>query len=104
MDGVDPECKLSGHAACVYAVVPTVLTGQWQITSPCRGDRARAMARDDEMIASIPTSDIPAVLEGLLHIQRGGHGLPLALSLRPEYDLPAAYVEIGKMIGMDWVR
>jgi uncharacterized protein (DUF169 family) len=90
MDGVDPECKLSGHAACVYAVVPTVSTGQWQITSPCRGDRARAMARDDEMIASIPTTDAPAVLEGLQHIQRGGHGLPLALSLRPEYELPAA--------------
>jgi uncharacterized protein (DUF169 family) len=104
MDGVDQECKLSGHAACVYAVAPTVSSGQWQITSPCRGDRARAMARDDEMIASIPTSDIPAVLEGLLHVQRGGGGLPLALSLRPEYDLPPSYVEIGKMIGMDWVR
>lgn len=104
LDGVDPECKLSGHAACVYAVVPTVQTGQWQITSPCRGDRARAMARDDEMIASIPTADLPALLEGLLHVQKGGHGLPLALSLSAEYNLPAAYVKIGKTIGMDWVK
>ena len=34
MDGLDVESKLSGHAACVYAVVPTVQTGEWKITSP----------------------------------------------------------------------
>ena len=34
MDGADVEGRLSGHAACVYAVVPTVQRGEWQITSP----------------------------------------------------------------------
>lgn len=34
IDGRDVECGLSGHADCVYAVVPTVQTGQWSIASP----------------------------------------------------------------------
>lgn len=62
------------------------------------------MARDDEMIASIPAADLPEVLEGLVQILKHGHGLPLALSMRPEYELPAAYVKIGHMMGMDWVK
>lgn len=44
------------------------------------------------------------MLEGLKHIQEHGHGLPLALTLRPEYPLPAAYVKIGQMMRMGWVR
>lgn len=62
------------------------------------------MARDDEMIASLPAAALQDVLEGLKHIQEHGHGLPLALTLRPEYPLPAAYVKIGQMMRMGWVR
>ena len=34
MDGLDVDSKLSGHAACVYAVVPTVQTKEWKVISP----------------------------------------------------------------------
>ena len=104
MDGLDAECKLSGHAACVYAVVPTFQDGKWQITSPCGGDRARAMARHDEMIASFPANELLDLVEGLEHTRTEGKALPLAPTMRPEYNLPAAYVTIGKMMGMDWVK
>jgi len=104
MDGVDVETRLSGHAACVYAVVPTIQTGGWQVTSPCRGDRTRALARDDEMIVTIPAADLLEVAEGLLEAQKERHGLPLPLTMKPDYDLPPAYATIGRMMGMDWVR
>jgi uncharacterized protein (DUF169 family) len=103
IDGRDVECRLSGHAACVYAVVPTLTTGQWQVTAPCRGDRTRALARDDEMIVSFPAGDLQDVLAGLGHLQEHGHGLPLALSMKAEYPLAPSYVEIGRRAGMDWL-
>jgi uncharacterized protein (DUF169 family) len=34
MDGLDVPCQLSGHAACVYAVVPTVQSDRWNVVSP----------------------------------------------------------------------
>lgn len=104
MDGVDIGGRLSGHAACVYAVVPTLQTGHWAVTCPCRGDRARGLARDDEIIVSIPTSQLPEVLEGLLHLREDGSGLPLALSMRPEYPLAPPYVEMAQLLGMGWVK
>lgn len=104
IDGLDVDCKLSGHAACVYAVVPTVQADKWQITSPCGGDRARGLARHDEVIASFPATALPDVVAGLVHAQKHGHGLPQLPTMRPEYDLPDTYVKIGQMVGMDWVK
>ena len=62
------------------------------------------MARDDEMIVSFPARDLPDVAEGLRRIKEHGHGLPLGLTMQPEYPLPAAYVKIGKSMGMDWIK
>jgi len=44
------------------------------------------------------------LLTGLKVIQDEGCGLPSAPSFAIEYPLEKSYVEIGKMIGMDWVR
>jgi len=104
MDGIDVSSRLSGHAACVYAVVPTLQTGEWAVTSPCRGDRSRALARDDEITISIPASALPLILEGMHHLRQHGWGLPYALSMRPEYALAPAYVRIGEMMGMPWLK
>lgn len=104
MDGRDVMCRLSGHAACVYSVVLAIQTGQWQVTAPCGGDRTRAMARDDEMIVSFPVGDLRDVLDGLTYMHEQRHDLPLALTMMPEYPLRPSYVEIGRRMGMDWVR
>jgi len=104
LDGLDVGSQLSGHAACVYAVVPTLQSGQWAVTCPCRGDRARGLARDDEMIVSIPSAQLPDVLDGLMHSKAEGSGLPLGLSVRPEYPLAPSYIDMGRSLGMDWVK
>ena len=43
-------------------------------------------------------------LTGLQAIQDTGCGLPSSPSFAIEYSLEKMYVEIGKSIGMDWVR
>jgi uncharacterized protein (DUF169 family) len=63
IDGNDIMCRMSGHAACVYAVVPVIQNNQFQVTSPCMGDRKRASAQDNEIIFSMPahkTKDLVA--------------------------------------------
>jgi uncharacterized protein (DUF169 family) len=104
LDGLDIESKLSGHAACVYAIVPTMKTGQWYVTVPCPGDRGVGLARPDEMIVSIPTTGLPDAVAALAYAQEHGHGLPLVPAMSTEYEMEESYLKIGRLIGMDWLR
>ena len=54
IDGNDVTCTLGGHAACVYAVIPSMKNNQFYVTVPCSGDRVRAVAQDNELIFSFP--------------------------------------------------
>lgn len=36
-EGHNLKCFISGHAACVYGVVPAMQTGECQVAAPCRG-------------------------------------------------------------------
>jgi len=99
-DGLDVDVKLSGHAACVYAVVPTLKTGRCWVTLPCMGDRARAMAGDDEIIFTIPPSDVEDLLRGLRHIERTGRRIPFRRSMQPEYQLLESYEKMARILGI----
>jgi len=101
IDGNDVYSRMSGHAACVYSVVPVVTDNDFQIVVPCAGDRKRAMAQDTEIIFSFPASKLEALVEGLRHIKDAGEGMPLKVSLKEEYELEESYQEIGKLMGMD---
>ena len=88
-DGRDITTVLGGHSACVYAVVPTLLKNECQVAVPCRGDRGRAGAQDDEMIFSVPKDQIGRLASGL---EREGTGrLPTGFSMVPEYELSEGY-------------
>ncbi len=54
--GENLPTALSGHAACVYGVVPAIKDDAYQVAVPCRGDHITAMAGDDEMIFTVPIS------------------------------------------------
>ncbi|MFQ6053543.1 MAG: DUF169 domain-containing protein [Candidatus Bathyarchaeia archaeon] len=82
-DGLGVPSRLSGHAACVYAVVPPMKTGGCWVSTPCMGDRARAMAGDDEMIFSLPPEAAGDLLEGLRHIEKTGRRIPFGRTLCP---------------------
>jgi uncharacterized protein (DUF169 family) len=98
-EGYNLKCALSGHAACVYAVVPTLQNGECQVAVPCRGDHYRAMAGDDEMIFTVPKRRLEDLTLGLRQIESTGSKLPTGYSLLPEHPLHESYEKIAKMMG-----
>jgi len=96
-DGHDLNCHLSSHAACVYAVVPSIESGNSQIAIPCRGDRYSALAGDDEIIFTVPTGKLEELLEGLRHVEKYGSRLPRNPYMRREPEFPESY---SKILGM----
>ena len=98
--GRDLTCRLSGHAACVYSVVPAIQTGECQVTSPCWGDRREAIAQDYEVIFTVPIKKLEGLLSGLKHLAEHGWGLPIEFFMAPEPKMPKSYIKIGKTLGM----
>ena len=104
IDGGDVMSPLSGHAACVYAVVPTLLNGTCNVALPCRGDRRTAMTQDNEIIFAMPTSFVPKMAEALIYLDKHGWEYPWPFILAPERELLPSYVKLGGMIGMDYEK
>ncbi len=98
-DGYNLKCALCSHAACVYGVVPTLQSGEFQVAIPCRGDHYSAMAGDDEMIFTIPKEKLADLMAGLRHVNSTGSKLPRGYSFAPERPLPESYEKIAKIIG-----
>jgi uncharacterized protein (DUF169 family) len=97
-DGRDIPTVLGGHAACVYSIVPAILSRSCQVAVPCRGDRGRAGTQDDEIIFSIPKNKIGEVVLGLE--QAGTATVPTRFSMKPEYELSPSYAEMARLMGM----
>jgi uncharacterized protein (DUF169 family) len=98
-EGYNLKCALSGHAACVYAVVPAIKIGEYQVAVPCRGDHYCAMSGDDEMIFTVPKGRLKDLMLGLRKIELTGSKLPQGCLLQPEHPLSENYEKIGKMMG-----
>ena len=97
-DGRDVTTVLGGHSACVYAIVPSMLKNECQVAVPCRGDRGRAGAQDDEIIFSVPREQLGRLAYGLE--QAGTGSYPIGFSMEPEYKLSESYGEMARMMGM----
>jgi uncharacterized protein (DUF169 family) len=97
-DGLDVPSVLGGHAACVYSVVPPILKNSCYVSVPCRGDRARAGAQDDELIFSVPKDKIADLAYGLE--QKGTSTIPMRFSMKAEYKLQPSYAKNARLIGM----
>ena len=104
LDGEDVLSRMTGHAACVYYVVPALKEQKWCMSIPCGGDLRRTGCDDNSMVFSAPAGVLRDLLTGLQAIRDTGCGLPSSPSFAIEYPLEKMYVEIGKSIGMDWVR
>jgi uncharacterized protein (DUF169 family) len=98
-DGGNLRAALSGHAACVYAVVPALTEDQCQVAIPCGGDRSKAMAADSEVIFSVPSGRLEELMTGLRNIETAGRKLPAPYAFLPEYPLPPAYRRITEEMG-----
>ncbi|OPY89852.1 MAG: hypothetical protein A4E73_02802 [Syntrophaceae bacterium PtaU1.Bin231] len=98
MDGHDLKCSISSHAACVYSVVPVVNSGECYVAVPCRGDRYRAMAGDDEIIFTVPRGKLEDLLTGFRHVEKYGCKLPRNPVMRYDLPFPPSYVKILEML------
>ena len=101
IDGKDVHTQLSGHAACVYAVVPVLKEGGCTVAIPCRGDRRFASAQDDELFYSLSPELLPDFIAGIAHLEKHNWGIPSSQEYKDEYDLKPAYAKSGEMYGMD---
>ncbi len=101
IDGKDLHCQLSGHAACVYAVVPPLLNRECGIAIPCKGDRRLAFAQDDEIFFTLVPEMLPDFVAGARFLQEHNWGIPMIQEYKEEYDLKPGYAKAGEMLGMD---
>ena len=101
-DGYTVTSRLDPSGACLQCTVPPMRTGECQVTVPCGGDRANALAQDDEMIFTVPLKSLEDLMLGLNHFEEMGFGYTrLVPQMRPEYPLFDPYVKMRKMVGMD---
>jgi uncharacterized protein (DUF169 family) len=95
------QSDLVNMGACVYSVVPTMLTGKCNVVLPCGGDRAYAICQDDEMVFTAPPSDLKNIVEGLRHLAKYHNKVPIPFAMKNEFPMRQSYIKLGKMLGMD---
>jgi uncharacterized protein (DUF169 family) len=103
IDGGDVTTTLSGHAGCVYAVVPVIKNKKCWVTSPCQGDRRIAATQDTEVIFSGPPEILTDLLDAFHHFE-GEWKYPWQPYLQYERELGDNYAELGKKMGMDHLK
>jgi uncharacterized protein (DUF169 family) len=101
IDGKDIVSQLSGHAACVYCTVPSLLKRECTVSIPCKGDRRNAFAQDDEILFTLMPEMLPDFVAGTRWLQEHEWGLPMIQSYKEEGPLKLAYAKMGEMVGMD---
>jgi uncharacterized protein (DUF169 family) len=102
IDGGDVTCTLSGHNACVLAVVPVLQNRKCWVTSPCRGDRSIAMAQSNEVIFSAPIERLREFVKSFRYLEEHGQQIPFDLKLHPEGNLKDGYAAVGRTMGIPY--
>lgn len=102
--GENLPTALSGHAACVYGIVPAIENGAYQVAVPCRGDHITAMAGEDEMIFTIPMAKFDEFMLGMRTIIEGEGKLtrlPMVHEMKSGAVQPPSYFKMAELMGMD---
>jgi uncharacterized protein (DUF169 family) len=88
--------------SCVHSVVPSLLTGDCEVTVPDPGDFERAAAGDDEMIFTVPTGRMKEFMDGVYHYEKMGKGYrSFGRELKGDFHQPPFYQEYFKKWGLD---
>ena len=94
---------LEPAGACVQSNVRPLLSGECQVAVPCGGDRKWGLARDDELIFSVPKDKLKDLIFGLRHFDKTGEGYTyMTTGMNFEYPLYKNNRKMGQMMGMDY--
>jgi len=102
VDGEDISCTISGHGACIMAVVPVLQNKKCWVASPCRGDRGIGMAQTNEIIFSAPIEKLGDFVKAFRYLEEHGQQIPFDLELNPERTLKDGYADIGRTMGIPY--
>ncbi|KPK87700.1 hypothetical protein AMJ80_11800 [bacterium SM23_31] len=88
--------------SCVHSVVPSLLTGECEVTVPDPGEFERGGVGDDEMMLSIPTGRMEELMTGVYHYDRMGMGYrSFGRELKGDFQQPPFYKQYFKKWGLD---
>ena len=104
LDGKDITPRVSATSACVYSIVPVIKGNSWHITIPCMGEFSRAACNSCDMIFSASIEILHDLLRALRASQAKGRGMPRRIAMQTEYPSQENYIEMAKLMGMDWVK
>lgn len=96
------ETVMDAIDSCVYAIVPPMQTGDYQVTLPDIGEFERAMAEEGEIILSVPAGRMDEVISGLQFFQDRHMGYThLERELELDYSRPPFYNMLYRLWGLD---
>ena len=101
MTGDYVHSKFDSIDSCIHAILEPYEDGQYKITFPDPGDRARALAREDEVIVSMPGARFGEFVEGVLKTEFMYSNLMREIGIEFENEVPPFYHELFKIWGTE---
>ena len=95
------HCKLDSIDSCVHSVVEPILDGQYKVTFPDPGERARALAREDEVIVSMPGEKFEEFCDGIRETEFMYNNLKKHIGMVYGGEVPPFYHELFGIWGID---
>ncbi len=101
-NGYQVTSTLDPIGSCVQSIVPSLLTGECQVTVPDPGDYERAMVGEDEIIFTVPSGKLKELMDGIYHFEKSSRGFRrFAYSIHGDFQQPPFYQDYFKQWGLD---
>jgi len=102
LNGTAVTSTLDPIGSCVHSVVPSFLSGVFQVTIPDPGDFERAGADENEMVLTAPAGRLEELMAGVYHFEEIGRGYrEYNLFMHGDFKQPPFYEEYFKKWGLD---
>ena len=79
---------------CADSISQAMLSGELQIAFPCLGDRRFGLAKDTDLIASIPFGIVDSIVEGMEKTHKAGTRYPIPYELAT----PDFFIKLKKQL------
>lgn len=96
------DSSFSPIDSCTYAVIPSILEGNYRITFPDPGEFERALTAEDDVIFSVPQQREEEFYRGVeAQLRSGGDRNSFFMNMKEDFPLPPIYNPIFETWGLD---